>query len=121
MNTDDIKKAILYRWMYSLFISKDNPDKTFSDKKAIDILNMAGFNVPYNKSVKPFLNEITSTFRQAMKDKKTYQLLERYPMPKIIGLEEEEIPELEESFKGLSVKEVRKELLNLWNTRGTTY
>jgi hypothetical protein len=108
MNTDDIKKAILYRWMYSLFISKDNPDKTFSDKKAIDILNMAGFNVPYNKSVKPFLNEITSTFRQAMKDKKTYQLLERYPMPKIIGLEEEEIPELEESFKGLSVKEETK-------------
>ena len=103
-NQEQVKKAILVRWMYSIFVSKDAEDKTFSDKRAIDILNMAGFNVPYNKSVKPFLNEITSTFKEAMKDKKTYQLLERYPMPKIIGLEEEETG-LEDSFKGLSVQE----------------
>jgi hypothetical protein len=92
MNTNNIKKAILFRWMYSIFVSKDAEDKTFSDKRAVDILNKANFNIPYNKDIKPFLKEVTSEFREAMKKKEVDKLLEKYPIPKEKVESDEEIP-----------------------------
>ena len=110
MNTDDVKKAILFRWMYAIFVSKEIPRTDFTDRKSIEILNAANFNIAFNKAIKPFLNEVTNQFKEAMKNKKVYELLEQYPMPKIIGLEEEEeIPELEDSFKELSVESKEEE------------
>lgn len=86
----DIKKAILFRWIYAIFVSKEIPRSEFTDRKAVEVLNAANFNIPYNKEIKPFLNEVTNTFKEAMKNKTTLQLLAKYPMPKIVGIEESE-------------------------------
>ena len=55
MNMDNVKKAILYRWMYSIFVTKETPKSDFTNKNAVTLLNQAKFNLPYDASVKPFL------------------------------------------------------------------
>ena len=111
MSTENVKKAILFHWMYRIFVTKEFDRSEFKDRRAIEILNMANFNIPFNKAIKPFLDATTNEFKEAMKNKKVLQLLAAYPLPKIIGIEEEEeeIPELEDSFKELSVESKEEE------------
>ena len=110
MSTENVKKAILFHWMYRIFVTKEFDRSEFKDRRAIEILNMANFNIPFNKAIKPFLDATTNEFKEAMKNKKVLQLLAAYPLPKIIGIEEEEeIPELEDSFKELSVESSSEE------------
>jgi hypothetical protein len=85
MNTKDVQKAILFHWMHRIFITKEMDRSEFKDKRAIEILNMAGFNIPFTKAIKPFLDETTNEFKQAVKEKRTSQLLEKYPFPKMIS------------------------------------
>ncbi len=110
MSTENVKKAILFHWMYRIFVTKEFDRSEFKDRRAIEILNMANFNIPFNKAIKPFLDATTNEFKEAMKNKTVLQLLAAYPLPKIIGIEEEEeIPELEDSFKDLSVESKEEE------------
>ena len=87
MNTKDVQKAILFHWMYRIFVTKEFEKSEFKDKRAVEILNMAGFNIPMTKAIKPFLDEVTNAFKQAVKDKKVQELLERYPFPKMVEVD----------------------------------
>jgi hypothetical protein len=81
MNMDNVKKAILYRWMYSIFVTKETPKSEFTNKNAVTLLNQAKFNLPYDASVKPFLAATTKEFNDALKGGSIDELLEQYQLP----------------------------------------
>jgi hypothetical protein len=99
MNMDNVKKAILYRWMYSIFVTKETPKSEFTNKNAVTLLNQAKFNLPYDASVKPFLTATTKEFNDALKNGTIDELLDQYQIPAFLyegteveGTEEESKP-----------------------------
>ena len=90
MNMDNVKKAILYRWMYSIFVTKETPKSEFTNKNAITLLNQAKFNLPYDASVKPFLAATTKEFNDALKGGSIDELLEQYQLPAFLYESDEE-------------------------------
>ena len=77
------KKAIIFHWMYSIFVSRTTLKKDFNGRKAHEQLLLAGFKVTYNKDFQNYLKELTDEFRTSIKDKKVNILLQTYSLPKI--------------------------------------
>jgi hypothetical protein len=111
MNMDNVKKAILYRWMYSIFVTKETPKSEFTNKNAVTLLNQAKFNLPYDASVKPFLTATTKEFNDALKNGTIDELLDQYQIPAFLydeheGIENEEHNN-EESKPLISLDEIK--------------
>ena len=108
MNMDNVKKAILYRWMYSIFVTKETPKSDFTNKNAVTLLNQAKFNLPYDASVKPFLTATTKEFNDALKNGTIDELIDQYQIPAFLyeGTEIEE-NESNESKPSIHMGELR--------------
>jgi hypothetical protein len=81
---DNVKKAIIFHWMYAIFVAKTIPKEEFTGKKALEVLREANFTIPYNKEFEAYLKELTAEFRAAVKDKRVSELLDQYPLPKFV-------------------------------------
>ena len=81
---DNVKKAIIFHWMYAIFVAKTIPKEDFTGKKAHEVLREANFTISYNKEFEAYLKELTAEFRAAVKDKRVSEVLEQYPLPKIV-------------------------------------
>ena len=107
---DNVKKAIMYRWFYAIFVAKTIPKEDFTGKKALEVLREANFTIPYNKEFEAYLKELTAEFRTAVKDKRVAELLEQYPLPKFVerGSDDDEKEDVDEP----TAEEVKTNVFN---------
>ena len=107
---DNVKKAIMYRWFYAIFVAKTIPKEDFTGKKALEVLREANFTIPYNKEFEAYLKELTAEFRAAVKDKRVAELLEQYPLPKFVerGSDDDEKEDVDEP----TAEEVKTNVFN---------